>query len=654
MYPERENRPNQLIERMRAGRLQHWLFLMLPLWCVLAGELLLYYADGWPGWWAFAFLAYVPDVLLRGAALLLIVAAMVPYIGWAGFVELRLAQLGRSADRKTAVLKPVALRWLGWGAALGLFWFLRERSWHGDALYKIQLWSATPFSANPYVWKEPLNSLLEFAAIAALQPLGGGPEQAIALLSVAAGGVYLIVVWLAASWLAEQPLRQLSIGAVLLAGGGTLLWFGHVENYSWSTATVLGTLVLALGHLRGRVPLWAVGVLGGTAASFHPQSAFVLPALLLLLRRPGWLQQGTVLAISGAVVPGATLLLLRWAGAPWPNLTGGFAGDPQLFWTVPQALAPARLADALQNLWLIAPLWLFWLVAGLSAGFAGGTGRGADFGSAGRAAREFRLLAAAVAGLLLYFFTFQNDLPRQRDWDLFAVVAPPLALWGIYSWYLWIDRATSAVADTLRQTLVVGLCFAMLYSSFWVGVNHVYTLVRPDPAERERLTRYRLLDLTELLPQAQVMPESPICPEPTGCERVILSQFVMPHTGDARAVIFAHAPAQVVLPVAVPAERTFLWLSPALDPQAWDWGGDGVKFAVKVRSQAGERLLWERFLTPARAADREWQQAIVPLDEYRGQQVALILVTDPGPVGDASADRAGWGMPWLMRGTALP
>jgi hypothetical protein len=119
-------------------------------------------------------------------------------------------------------------------------------------------------------------------------------------------------------------------------------------------------------------------------------------------------------------------------------------------------------------------------------------------------------------------------------------------------------------------------------------------------------------------------------------------------------VIFAHAPAQVVLPLAVPAERTFLWLSPALDPQAWDWGGDGVKFAVKVRSQAGEQLLWERFLTPARAADREWQQAIVPLDEYRGQQVALILVTDPGPVGDASADRAGWGMPWLMRGTALP
>ena len=40
LYPGRENRPNQLIERMRAGRLQHWLFLMLPLWCVLAGELL--------------------------------------------------------------------------------------------------------------------------------------------------------------------------------------------------------------------------------------------------------------------------------------------------------------------------------------------------------------------------------------------------------------------------------------------------------------------------------------------------------------------------------------------------------------------------------------------------------------------------------------
>ena len=33
----------------------------------------------------------------------------------------------------------------------------------------------------------------------------------------------------------------------------------------------------------------------------------------------------------------------------------------------------------------------------------------------------------------------------------------------------------------------------------------------------------------------------------------------MPQTGDTRPVIFAHAPAEIALPVTVPAERAFLW-----------------------------------------------------------------------------------------------
>ncbi|MCB0052491.1 MAG: hypothetical protein KDE24_23440, partial [Caldilinea sp.] len=59
-------------------------------------------------------------------------------------------------------------------------------------------------------------------------------------------------------------------------------------------------------------------------------------------------------------------------------------------------------------------------------------------------------------------------------------------------------------------------------------------------------------------------------------------------------------------------------------------------------------------ITPADPADRDWQQAFVPLDEYRGQAITLVLATDPGPAGDDAGDRAGWGMPWLMRGTVAP
>jgi hypothetical protein len=36
---------------------------------------------------------------------------------------------------------------------------------------------------------------------------------------------------------------------------------------------------------------------------------------------------------------------------------------------------------------------------------------------------------------------------------------------------------------------------------------------------------------------------------------------------------------------------------------------------------------------------------------YQGQTVNLILATLPGPADNNAGDRAGWGLPWLMRGT---
>lgn len=620
----------------------------IPLVVALGGAALLITAGGatWgDGWWAFAFLTLVPLTLRWAAGALIVIVATPFVVAW------------RQRHRSSAETR--CCRWAPspWQAALAamlVFWLFRERTWHGDALYKVALLESTPLTANPYIWKEPLDSLLEYALTAALRPLGAGPETAIALMSVAAGGVFVATTWLAARWLATRCTQRLVLGAALLASGATLLWFGHIENYSWSTALAFATVVAAVGRLQGRAPLWAVGVIGGAAVSFHPQAAFVLPALLTLLQRQRWPRQALVLASSGLVVPVATVAVLLALGAAPPGMNGGFAGDPQLFWTPGQALAPAQLVDALQNLWLIAPLWVYWAGAvGLWA-----VGRGAR--SEGERGREgeretLRLLTFAAAGVMVYFFTFQNDLPRPRDWDLFAVAGPPLTLWGVVTWLWGSGRVASArAAATLHHMLLVGLVFAGCYTVFWVGVNHVYTLLRPDAAERQQFLRYRLLDLTELLPQATVTPTSPICAEAVGCERVALTEFTMPQNGDTRPVIFAHAPAEIAIPLTLPDERTLLWLSPALDPQAWDWGGDGVTFIVKVRAAAGEQTLWTRHISPANDADRGWGQAFAPLDAYRGQHIELVLITDPGPAGNDAGDRAGWGMPWLLRGALAP
>lgn len=616
---------------------------------------------GFYEWWAFAFLEFVP-VGLRWAAGALVVAAATPfaYAQW----RRHEAQLTRALERVAISLWPVT------PLLMLAFWLFRERTPHGDALYKLDLLTHTPLNENPYVWKEPLNSLVEYGMTAAVQPLGWGPEEAVALASVLAGGVFVVAAWTLAHWLSTKLWRRIAIVWALWASGASLLWFGHVENYSGSTALALAALALAVGHLNGRAPLWAVGLVAGAAVSFHPQAAFALPALAPLLRRAQWPRQIAVLAVSGAVVPALTVLTMGLLKVPWPALDGGFAGDSQLFWTPAQAVAPAQLSDALQNLWLIAPLWPFWIGGGAIAAFkmvqdwrqrrrAEASPRESNHlpetqrnFTAADSTRKLLVLMGAAVGLLLYFFTFQNDLPRPQDWDLFAIAGPPLALWGVCAWFLVIDGAPSLrTAWTLRQMLVVGLLFAGSYALFWVGVNHAYTLLTPDAAQRERYARFRLLDLTELLPQATVTPDAPICAEPVGCERVMLTEFIMPHTGDARPVIFAHAPAQIAIPLDVPKERSFLWLSPALDPQAWGWGGDGVTFIVRVRTAEGERTLWERHATPVDPADREWLEAWIPLDDYRGRRIDLILETDPGPAGDDAADRAGWGMPWLMRGT---
>ena len=253
---------------------------------------------------------------------------------------------------------------------------------------------------------------------------GQPPEVAVALLSVLAGVLYLWSVLYVARLLGRTPWAALLIVIALLATGSSQLWYGHIENYSLVTSVSFLSIVLAVGYLRGDKPLWPVGLAGGAAVSLHPQAVFTLPALLLLLDRRHWKGQVVTLALTGLIVPTLTVLLLLLAGAPLPGFGNGYAGDPQLFWTPAQALALAQLWQALNNLWLLVPLFPLWLAAGVWALIDGRT----------RHDRVLLYLTAVAAGLLLYHFSFQNDLPRWRDWDLYAIVGPGVTLWGVYAW----------------------------------------------------------------------------------------------------------------------------------------------------------------------------------------------------------------------------
>jgi hypothetical protein len=545
-------------------------------------------------------------------------------------------------------------RWRHWLVVplCGLFfWLLRERTHSGDGLLKLILLEQKGLRTDPYVWKEPLDAFAAYTTYDLLRPLGYSAAETMGLLSILAGMIYVAATIAIARLLFEGGRERRLLWLGLLALGTSQLWFGHVESYSWATAIACLGVALALAHLQGRAPLWLVGLACGTAVSFHPQAAFALPALLVLIDRRQRRCDLLVLGATCALMPLAVTAALLLIGVPLPEPIG-YAGDVQLFWLPAQALAPHQLWDGLMNLWLAVPGLPLLLPVALW-GWTRPMVRGD---------RTFRYLSAVAAGLIVYNFSFQNDLPRAQDWDLYAIAGPGVALLGYYvALRHWMPRGRQGEGDAALPPLrygLLGFClfFSLLCAGAWIGVNHAYTLVRPDPEYPVLYERYRLLALEEQLAHADIQPDNTICAEstgdPTGCRRVTAAAFNIPPVGDNyRPAIFAHAPARVAFRLDLPPEPTFLWLSPAIDPLAWEWNGDGMVFRVLVQSHKGLDLLLHQQMSAADPEDRTWRDLYISLAAYSGESVELILETLPGPAGDATGDRGGWGMAWLMRGT---
>jgi hypothetical protein len=575
--------------------------------------------------WAVSFLTFVPTPI----RLLLASSVVAAAIAWTVTGrQIRDASLPPSVRARGSGLLIVLFAGI-------IFWSFRERTFHGDAYLKLHLLAERTLQSDPYVWKEPLDSLLTYHLVGIFRRYDQAPEIAVAVLSVLAGMAYVAAVLYIARILAARASHYLIYVVSLLALGATQLWFGHVENYSLVTAASMATIALAIGYLRGANRLWPVGLVAGLAISFHPQAAFMMPALLLLLNEDEERRvQLTTLLLTGAAVPIFTIAWMTTERVPWPDISNGYAGDPQLFLTPSEALSPSRLWDAVNNLWLVAPLTPVALVSGLQAL------RDPVIGSD----RVFRYLTAVAAGLLFYHFVFQNDLPRHRDWDLYAIVAPGLTLWGVVAWMHLVDRsAVPAMRHFDQVAFIAALTFASAFTAAWVGVNHTYTLIRPTAREADLYARHRGVDLSTLLPSATLTPPDPVCTDPVGCERVVLARVT--RRGDERRVaIVVRAPTRISLRVSIPHERAFLWVTPALDPQTGRSNEGIATFEIAVSQGGKTEILWTRQLAGHRPADLGWQDVFIALERFRGQTIDVILTT--------SGDSALWGTPWVMIGTA--
>jgi hypothetical protein len=117
--------------------------------------------------------------------------------------------------------------------------------------------------------------------------------------------------------------------------------------------------------------------------------------------------------------------------------------------------------------------------------------------------------------------------------------------------------------------------------------------------------------------------------------------------GEQRRWLYMHPPAEAAARLRVPA-GAYLQAGLGLDPRAWAAGaGDGARFLVEAEGPAGRATLLDRRVNPrARGEDRGWVDVWVSLAALAGQEVRLVLRTEPGE--DPSYDWAGWANPQVV------
>ncbi|HEX5214278.1 MAG TPA: PA14 domain-containing protein [Vicinamibacterales bacterium] len=293
------------------------------------------------------------------------------------------------------------------------------------------------------------------------------------VLSSAAGGVFLAVLWLYGRRLVPQ--RPLVFCVLMLAGGYMQLFFGEVENYTLTAVLIVGYLLASASFLQTRTPLIVPSVALAVAMTFHMLTGFLLPSLLFLyvvaIRRRTY--GGVALAaIASSAVVVATMIVLgvpmrsfyqdSWAGASMRVLVGNalpinpfgegaaqltrhwaFFRFDQYHWDQYNLLAlmfPAHLA----LLPLLLPGRIKWDVTNVH-------------------------LALAAAGMAFFQFNYRGMLPLANDdWNLYACAALPLAA------FVW-RNLLNLEASPSKRTIVIGwatLSFAHSYA--WILANSRY------------------------------------------------------------------------------------------------------------------------------------------------------------------------------------
>jgi len=99
--------------------------------------------------------------------------------------------------------------------------------------------------------------------------------------------------------------------------------------------------------------------------------------------------------------------------------------------------------------------------------------------------------------------------------------------------------------------------------------------------------------------------------------------------------------------VTVPANVSLIF-GAGLDEKIWE-KSDGVTFEIYLNASGNHSKLFSKHIDPkTNISDRKWQEFIIPLNEYAGEEIILGFATSPGPKRNVNYDWAYWINPEIV------
>jgi hypothetical protein len=369
--------------------------------------------------------------------------------------------------------------------AMALFWGFRlgHLQW-GDAAILV---NGLSFRAAPviYNWQAPFTVFLHQRLWHYLaDPLfGASVADVYALVSVVAGGGFVLVLLGVAKTLGRTSAERLGVVGLVGTVGSVQLFFGYVENYSLISLGLLIFLGLGLRVVAGQAPLWSASLALAVTNAFHPSTVILWPAVLYLLwlttqSRPSDLRLKRLLdvVLPPAVVATSVLSLMSLGNHGLRAFLGDDRpGGGDHVWFVPlfeittdyqhyTMFSLGHLLDWLNLQFLVSGVAVGGLL--LLAGWRWRTKR-AWFRRGERVAFERAVfLGVASLGYTLLTWVWNADYGIRKDWDLFS---PPAFAYTLLFAFL-LPRALPD-EDEFSEASVFLIGVAAVHLVGWVYTN---------------------------------------------------------------------------------------------------------------------------------------------------------------------------------------